>query len=399
MTKVLIVNENHIQRTPDGKCWSNGIVDYSVFHRYLEVFDEVLVAVRITDVIERDEKFVHLCSGEGVIILPIPDFTGARAFFKNRHKVIEIIKSYCKMVDCAIIRTPSAISFQFLKYVDGKIPYALEVATDPWVWLAKGEQKFLLRPFIRYYWTYSLKKYCMKSNGVSYVTKEALQRSYPCRAIIKGETKDSFSTYYSTVSICGNIRFDAKEYVRKKPFKLIHIANAFTTYSKGHRECIDVVSRLIQDGLDVSIDFVGDGPLKSEFEEYASKKNIKDKVRFVGRLNSKEAVLKALRESDLFLFPTHSEGLPRVVIESLYVGTPCISTNVGGIPELLEPECITDVGDIERMYSILSDLINNPEKMIKLSKKGIDKASEYTEEILQLKRVEFCRKLKSLCTK
>lgn len=398
MTKVLVVNENHIQRTPDGRCWSNGIVDYSVFKRYLDVFEEVLVAIRVKNVKQKDKDYIHLCNGKGVKILGIPDFTGALDFVKKRNRVLKRMKECCTLADCAIVRTPSAVSFQFLRIIDKKIPYALEVATNPWAWLAPGGSKSLFRPFIRFSWTKMLKDYCMKANGVAYVTKEALQKSYPCKAIKKGESKQYFTTYYSTVCIKGNLKYEAKKYEKKKSYRLIHVANAFNTYSKGHRECIEVLSRLKHTGFDVTMEFVGEGILQSEFEEYARSLSVEDKVDFIGRLNSKEDVWEALRDADLFLFPTHSEGLPRVVIESLYVGTPCVSTNVGGIPELLDDECITEVGDVDHMYAIVCDCIQNPSKMTEYSRRGIEKALEYSDDVLQKRRAVFFKKLKALCT-
>ena len=57
MSKILIVNEYHLQRTTDGKCWSNGIIDYKILKRYLAVFDEVLLAIRVRDVEQNDEEY------------------------------------------------------------------------------------------------------------------------------------------------------------------------------------------------------------------------------------------------------------------------------------------------------------------------------------------------------
>ncbi len=66
MPSVLVVNENHLQRTPDGKCWSKGIVDYSVFARPLGTFDKVFVAIRVEDVDIKDSDYIHICTGDGV---------------------------------------------------------------------------------------------------------------------------------------------------------------------------------------------------------------------------------------------------------------------------------------------------------------------------------------------
>lgn len=397
MSKVLIVNECHLEKTPDENYWSNGIVDYSVFKRYLSVFDEVVVAIRVSNVLEKDTDYVHRCNGDGVKIISIPDFIGISGYIRNYFYVTTMIKKCCEIVDCAIIRTPSAVSFQFLSIIDGKIPYALEVSGDPWKHMAPGEYKSRFRPVIRRMWTEGLKKYCMKANGVSYVTEKVLQKRYPCKAIIEDESENYFTSYYSTVSINDEKTYMPKIYEEKQKYRLIHIANAFTTYSKGHKEAMEVIKRLNDDRIDTSIDFVGDGPLREEFKQYAKKLGIAKKVHFAGRLNSKEDIYTALRKADLFLFPTHSEGLPRVVIESMHVGTPCVSTNVGGIPELLDKQCISKVGDIEKMYSTVKTLIKNPMYMSELSKRCVERAKNYQEDKLQERRIIFMKRLEALC--
>ena len=63
---------------------------------------------------------------------------------------------------------------------------------------------------------------------------------------------------------------------------------------------------------------------------------INDRVNFVGRISGHEEMFKFLKDCDLMVFPSKSEGLPRTLIEAMAVGLPCRSSNVEGIPELLD---------------------------------------------------------------
>lgn len=57
-------------------------------------------------------------------------------------------------------------------------------------------------------------------------------------------------------------------------------------------------------------------------------------VRYRGEVSSEE-VLRRLTEYDLLLLPSFREGYPGIIIEALSVGMPVISTQVGGIPEII----------------------------------------------------------------
>jgi glycosyltransferase involved in cell wall biosynthesis len=73
----------------------------------------------------------------------------------------------------------------------------------------------------------------------------------------------------------------------------------------------------------------GSGPLENEFKE--KYKNIAS-IRFLGWQNDTAAVLKA---SDIFVLPSLGEGLPNSLLEAMSCGLLCISTDIGGVRELL----------------------------------------------------------------
>ncbi|MGA2915473.1 MAG: glycosyltransferase [Sedimentisphaerales bacterium] len=62
---------------------------------------------------------------------------------------------------------------------------------------------------------------------------------------------------------------------------------------------------------------------------------IKNNVQFLGRLNSEEMAEK-MAKSNVFVMPSSIENHSSTLIEAMIVGTPCISSYVGGVPEYVE---------------------------------------------------------------
>ena len=393
--KALVVVDGHLFRTPDGRVWSERIYDYSFFARYLMTFESIRVAMRIKDV-QNNEEYPNLCSGKGVEFFPIEEFKGPKEYILKYPSIQKNIKNYFCDCDCGIFRIPSTVGYQFWnEFKKTKKPYAVEVVVDPWDFAAPGRLSTPLRPAIRWIWTSQLKKACMEANGVSYVTQFALQNRYPSRAKKYGETEKYFEEYYSSANIPESFYGTAKIYPGKeKRMKIVHVANSISNHVKGHEELISAVAILKRRGIDLDVEFIGEGTLIEHFKKLAEEKDVSDRVYFIGKLSTPQLVREALSSADLFVFPSHAEGLPRVLIEAMAVGLPAISTRVNGIPELLEDEYLVNVGEIEPLADKIQKLALDKDAYNIASRKNLEKAHEYCEVILQARRQNFYMKLR-----
>ena len=66
----------------------------------------------------------------------------------------------------------------------------------------------------------------------------------------------------------------------------------------------------------------------------AANASVLDQITFTGRVNRRQ-LSDILENSDIFVFPTAAEGLPRVIIEAMAKGLPCVISDVSGNPELV----------------------------------------------------------------
>ena len=98
----------------------------------------------------------------------------------------------------------------------------------------------------------------------------------------------------------------------------------------------------------------------------------------------------------MFVFPTTSEGLPRVVIEAMANSLVCLATPVDGIPELLDESFL--VRRDPKVYAQkIKYLLAHPEKIKKNSKNNYKKSLDYRKELIDHKRRMFYNELKEKC--
>ncbi|HQW06055.1 MAG TPA: glycosyltransferase [Flavobacteriales bacterium] len=83
------------------------------------------------------------------------------------------------------------------------------------------------------------------------------------------------------------------------------------------------------------IEWVGYGPDYALIMDRCQKELAHVDVRFPG-YQDKQEMAHLMQQSHLFVLPTHADNLPCVVIESLCCGTPVVSMNVNGVPELID---------------------------------------------------------------
>ena len=86
--------------------------------------------------------------------------------------------------------------------------------------------------------------------------------------------------------------------------------------------------------MDWSLDVIGDGPLRAEMEALARHEGIADRVTIHGWLSA--WVAERMAASDILLLTSLQEGLPMVAIEALQWGLAIVSSQIGGMQDIVE---------------------------------------------------------------
>jgi glycosyltransferase involved in cell wall biosynthesis len=107
--------------------------------------------------------------------------------------------------------------------------------------------------------------------------------------------------------------------------------------AKGYEYLLQAMALLAQQGHDLALDVVGDGPERERYERLALDLDVDKRVSFHGSL-SKPEVARLMADSSLFVLASRYDNNPVALIEAMASGLPVVATAVGGVPELVDAD-------------------------------------------------------------
>ena len=158
---------------------------------------------------------------------------------------------------------------------------------------------------------------------------------------------------------------------------------------KGHHKLMDAHAQLLKDGFPHKIFVIGDGEEKDNLENQAKKLGVEDTFKLLGSLLNPYPYVK---NADFFIMPSESEGWPLIIADTLILQKPIISTNVGGIPEMIEHQkngylikySTEEIYDAMKKFLTDKNLVSEIQENLKDSEKQFDnqKIFDAVEEII-----------------
>jgi glycosyltransferase involved in cell wall biosynthesis len=149
---------------------------------------------------------------------------------------------------------------------------------------------------------------------------------------------------------------------------------------KNHRMLIEAAGILKRRGTSFRLRLVGDGPLRTEYQELCRSLGIEAQVEFLGYRND---IPELLAETDVAVLTSVKEGLPRAVLEAMAMGLPVVATRVPGTCEVVrhgETGLAVEVGDNQGLAAALGRLIDDPTLRARLGEQGRRVALEEFDE-------------------
>jgi glycosyltransferase involved in cell wall biosynthesis len=156
---------------------------------------------------------------------------------------------------------------------------------------------------------------------------------------------------------------------------------------KGHNYLLNALSRIRQYTNNVEVLIVGDGEMRETLEKQVHSLDL-PMVNFLG---SRDDVPYILSKTDIFVLPTINDSLPIAIIEAMHSGTAIISTNCGGIPEIVKhgkTGIIVEPGDTEELAQALRFFIVNKQSRDKATTNAFNFAKTHLTTDGMIRKIE-----------
>ena len=201
--------------------------------------------------------------------------------------------------------------------------------------------------------------------------------------------KKSFeSAGYKTDYIPNFIPIENYRYLQRENIKpkLFWVRSFDETYNP--LLAVEILQKLKNKYPEAELCMVGpdkDGSLQKVVNK-ANELNLTESVKFTGKL-SKTEWIELSAGYDIFINTTNFDNHPVSVIEAMAVGLPVISTNVGGLPFLIENRTdgiLVNPDSSEEFVNAVENLLNDKEILFKITKNARKKVEGFDWEIIKL---------------
>lgn len=194
--------------------------------------------------------------------------------------------------------------------------------------------------------------------------------------------KDIFNKFGIETKIISNIvdfnefKYKAREKIKPKIIiarKLEKIYNV-----KCGILAFEIIKRKFKEA---ELTILGTGSQEESLKSLVKELNL-DGVKFLGKVDHKD-IPKLYEDADILFNPSLVDNMPISILEAFAAGLPVISTNVGGVPYIIEDGInglLVKPDDFNEMALKVTELLKNPLVVSKITQNGKDSVKKYTWE-------------------
>ncbi len=300
----------------------------SYIERMQELFEEITLVAPVKVVKIKDEiQSLRKIPSNQLSIEALPYSKGSVDALKYRRAYKKTIKKVASKTDLFYCRVPDPFCWMPAQMTD-----------KPVIMHFVGDTADATKQNIHFSW---LKKQILLA-GYSFEYRRILKSAQKSTVYTNGshlseklckQGVNATSVVSSTITK-EDLALEPLRPLSNKPLTIIYVG--YLRYAKGIDTLIEVIRRLEEKHFNYQFHIVGDGDMYSTLQQLIDDLKVDDHIYLYGHIDNRDKLLSLLRASDLFFFPSLSEGSPRVVIEAMSQGCPVLSTPVGSLPGCFE---------------------------------------------------------------
>ena len=188
-----------------------------------------------------------------------------------------------------------------------------------------------------------------------------------------GTDKNKVHVIYSGLNLQSFQFYKKSDWESHNPFQFISVGRFH--WKKGYQYALSSMRAILNKNIPIHYTIIAKGIPNEEILYYVNNLRLEDYVTFI-QLETQEEVYYQMKESDCLILPSIEEGIANVVLESMAIGLPVISSNCCGMNEVVKnnENGFTFINrDINDLTSVMLDVIAySPSKRKKIAKAGLE---------------------------
>ena len=313
--------------------------------------------------------------------------------FKNDSSIKRILEVEIPKAEAILIKPSSRKGIMAIQIAEKlNKPYMIELTGDLKLTLSTNTSwlKRLYSPILHWQITRAIKN---APFGL-YVTEHYLQTVYPIKGKMCGITDSVIEEIDDKV-----LEERVKKISSKTDSEIINIGliGSYNGNRKGIDVAIKALSIIENPKIRLNLLYNGAEEDRNFWFNFADRYNIRNQIVFPSPKGSTREVMEWIDTQDLIILPSRSEGLPRCIVESMSRACPCITSNVCGMPELINNKWIHDPEDYKLLSSLISKMISDKKCQIEAAKENFENSKRFLRSKLTAKRDSFLSEFKDYC--
>lgn len=180
--------------------------------------------------------------------------------------------------------------------------------------------------------------------------------------------------------------------IDNKPiYNLVNVARFYPV--KNQIYLLEIVRELITVFPKLMVLMLGDGSELNKCKEYVKTYNLSNNVIFKGSVDNVE---EYLHQSQAFILTSIYEGNPISILEAMSAGLPIISTDVGGVPEIVEDQvngCLIKLNDAKDSANKIASFLSNESLTTFISNRNLFESKKYSIDSCGMKYLNLFKEI------